>query len=244
MPACCDIKLTVSGGLYLLGINWSLCIAILLCILCLWISWWKVLASVTRWNILKNTHDGLRTPAHQHQLFVSSSGFSPLAFAPSSEATEPACSVAAKVGAENRTQKDSQAVRSFCLLKGRALCLAADWEHFPKICCSCQGIVTGLKERKESETEEEQGAREHRQRETSVDKTQKTTEIAGVKFSAILCSEGTYRQEAFEPLANVLEKFLHTHGVALVASKRWVRAVFARLQQHVLSSVNVLCARG
>lgn len=203
-----------------------------------------MLASVTRWNILKNTHDGLRTPAHQHQLFVSSSGASPLAAAPSSEATEPASSVAAKVGAENRTQTDSQAVRSFCLLEGRALCLAAAWKLFPKICCSCQGIVTGLKERKESGTEEEQGSREHRQRETSVGKTQKTADIPGVKFNAILCSEGTYRQEAFEPLANVLEKFLHTDGVALVASKRWVRAVFAPLQQHVLCSVNVLCARG
>lgn len=197
----------------------------------------KVLNLATRWNILKNTEGDLlgATLPHQHELFAFvHSGVS----APA--ATDSGDLGAASVdNVENVLQQvgngEHKKGESFSLLQGRALCVAASWENYPEICCSCQKAqpqAPAEKEaRKKTGTESEArimtGSGRERSGATALAETKVATrtlcqsKARGIQFSVILCSEGIYREETFEPLAEIFRRLLHKDGIALVASKRY-----------------------
>ncbi|CDJ34694.1 LOW QUALITY PROTEIN: uncharacterized protein EMH_0021600 [Eimeria mitis] len=197
-----------------------------------------VLNLATRWNILKNTENDRVGVAlqQQHELSV------PIhAAVPSPSAAELGATGAASASVDvmgNPTQDEGNAQKkgggSFTLLHGRALCVAASWEEYPKICCSCQCARTkapaemkaseNTKTNSEEQIEmvaESNGLTAPAATPDSATETLRQSKAREIQYSLIFCSEGTYREETFEPLAEIFKRLLHKDGIALIASKRY-----------------------
>ncbi|CDJ46067.1 hypothetical protein, conserved [Eimeria brunetti] len=195
-----------------------------------------VLNLATRWNILKNSEGGRRGDAspHHHELSVSVHGAFLSPAAASSGNTETAFTeyVRNPIEGEGHTQRKYGG--SFSLLQGRALCVAASWEKYPQICCSCQRARTNAAAEVEANGETQNdpnGPSEgiHKREQSAVTAlgekrmatdTARQSDAREIQFTVIFSSEGIYREETFEPLAELFKRLLRKDGIALVASKR------------------------
>ncbi|XP_026191979.1 uncharacterized protein LOC34620824 [Cyclospora cayetanensis] len=198
-----------------------------------------VLEEATRWNILKNItskelpHSApLHVPpattaktasvASHHSLHLLVHQKNPSSHAGGCRDAEKEAGMKGGVAAvppredhsSSADAKSNGALHSFQLLDGRALCLAANWTSFPQIYCSCQQAETNAGTRQEGHTGKEE-------RPCEETRTYRGEGARGISFDVVLCSEGVYREEAFEPLAHTLLRALDPNGIALVASKRY-----------------------
>ncbi|CDI84831.1 LOC495955 protein, related [Eimeria praecox] len=186
----------------------------------------NVLKQATRWNILKNTENSILGSAapHQHQLSACFDDASPLAKA----ARFGDLGAGSIDDAGNSMESEGNGQRK----DGRALCLAASWEKYPKIHCSCQGAkpkataeiktTEGTPEGQNETVQEKDGSLATGIAETDMTgETLRQPNAREIGFSVIFCSEGIYREETFEPLAAIFKRLLHKDGIALVASKRY-----------------------
>ncbi|OEH77040.1 hypothetical protein cyc_04273 [Cyclospora cayetanensis] len=196
-----------------------------------------VLEEATRWNILKNItskelpHSApLHVPpattaktasvASHHSLHLLVHQKNPSSHAGGCRDAEKEAGMKGGVAAvppredhsSSADAKSNGALHSFQLLDGRALCLAANWTSFPQIYCSCQQAETNAGTRQEGHTGKEE-------RPCEETRTYRGEGARGISFDVVLCSEGVYREEAFEPLAHTLLRALDPNGIALVASK-------------------------